>query len=76
MNITLSAEKELIKKTRDYAAKHGTTMNQMIRGFMERMAGSKAGEDAATEFESLAHKNAGYSAKGYVFDRDEAHRRG
>lgn len=30
-NITLSIPEELIKQGRDYAAKHGTTLNALIR---------------------------------------------
>jgi len=75
MNITLSAEKELIKKTRHYATQHGTTLNQMIRTFMKNLTGSVVGEDVATEFTRLARDSSGCSPKGYAFDRSDAHLR-
>lgn len=76
MNITLSAEKETIERTREYAARHGTTLNRMIRDFMTRVVGSASQADSASEFARVARENAGCSEKGYRFDRDEAHRRG
>ena len=35
MNLTLSANSELIKKARRYANDHNTTLNKMIRTFLE-----------------------------------------
>ena len=75
MNITLSADKQLIKKTRAYAGRRGTSMNQLIRDFMERVTGEGSAREAATEFESLARGHAGRSSRGYRFDREEAHER-
>ncbi|NCC49575.1 MAG: hypothetical protein EOM20_00010 [Spartobacteria bacterium] len=75
MNITLSAEKALIKKTREYAQSHGTTMNKMIREFMETVTGGQAGDHVAEEFAQLARDHAGISPKGFHVNRDEAHQR-
>lgn len=76
MNITLSADKQLVDKTRAYAKRHGSSMNQMIRDFMERVAGAQDGAAAAADFEIIAREYAGRSSKGYTFNRDEVHRRG
>lgn len=35
MNITLSADSKLIKKARQYANDHDTTLNKMVRVFLE-----------------------------------------
>jgi len=75
MNITLSADPELVKKVREYAAKNGTTLNRLIREFMEQVIGEQDADAAAAEFESLARKNAGRSPRGFRFDREAAHER-
>lgn len=76
MNITLSMDKELIKKARDYAVRHGTTLNQMIRRYLERITSGEDKESCAREFEQLAKQYGGSSPEGFVFDREEAHNRG
>lgn len=75
MNITLSADEELVKKAREYAARHETSLNGMIRAFMRRITGSRDVERDADEFAQLALRNAGASDEGFVFNRDEAHQR-
>lgn len=73
MNITLSADKELIEKARAYAAQQGTSLNQIIRKHLEDIAAVRSTEACAQEFERLARAKAGASPDGYVFDRGEAH---
>jgi len=76
MNITLSAEEELIEKAREYAARHQTSLNRMIRDFMRKITGSADLERKADEFAQLAREHAGASDQGFEFNRDEAHERG
>ncbi|MEF8822840.1 MAG: DUF6364 family protein [Desulfohalobiaceae bacterium] len=76
MNITLSADSELIKKAREYAAQHGTSLNQMIRRYLEQITSTEDKESCAREFEQLARQHGGSSPEGFVFDREEAHDRG
>ncbi|EFI33399.1 hypothetical protein Dthio_PD0730 [Desulfonatronospira thiodismutans ASO3-1] len=76
MNITLSADKELIQKAREYAAQRGTSLNQLIREYLEHTAAMGDKESNAREFERLARECGGTSPKGYVFDREDAHGRG
>lgn len=33
-NITLSVPEDIIRKSREYAKKHGTTLNEMVRQFL------------------------------------------
>jgi len=75
MNITLSADRNLVKKARESAAMKGTTLNQMIREFMEQIAGEDGAEAAAAEFARLAEQKAGRSPRGFQFDRQAAHER-
>ncbi len=76
MNITLSADKELIRKAREYAARHGTSLNRMIRRYLEQLVSDEDKESCAREFEQLAKEHGGSSPVGFVFDREEAHDRG
>lgn len=76
MNITLSADKELVKKAREMAAQQGTSLNQMIRHYLEQLANVSEISDKAEEFARLAKDKAGASPPGFVFNREEAHLRG
>ncbi len=76
MNITLSADEALIAKARAYARANNTTLNQLIRDYLERIAGGLTGPEAAKEFERLAREHSGCSEPGSRFDREEIHRRG
>lgn len=75
MNITLSADRELIEKARQYAARQGTSLNQLIREYLEQIAAVGSRESNAREFEHLARECGGASQEGYVFDREETHAR-
>lgn len=75
MNITLSADRELIRKMREYAARRGTSLNELIRGYMKSVAGATDSVRKAEEFEQLARERGGASPEGYRFNRDESHSR-
>ncbi len=76
MNITLSADEELIARARDYARAQGTTLNQLIREYLERVTNGLDPERAAREFLELTRTNAGRSEPGFRFDRNAIHERG
>lgn len=75
MNITLSAEEELVKKAREVAARRGSSLNRMIREYMEKLASVSDTDSIAEEFAMLARQEGGESPPGFVFDREEAHER-
>jgi len=70
MNITLSADAALIKKGREYATAHHTSLNQLIRDYLCRITGGNDVEKAADEFLSLASTMPGHSDRGFKFSRD------
>ena len=76
MNITLSADKMLIEKSRDYAKKHNTTINNLIREYLKRIVNEREIEQISLEFENLAKSQAGESPADYHFNRDEIYSRG
>ncbi len=75
VNITLSAEADTVRKARQYASMHNTTLNQLVRDYMRRLTGDDAPTDAADEFARVARSQAGRSQAGYRFDRGEVHER-
>jgi hypothetical protein len=75
VNITLSADQELIKKSRQYAKKQGTSLNSIIRDFLKNISGENDRKASSQEFSQLAKTGAGCSELGYKFDRDEIHDR-
>ncbi len=75
MNITLSADEKLIKRSRQFAAEHGTTLNDMIRNYMKKIAHLSDIERDAEEFAQLAKRQAGQSPDDFVFDREKIHKR-
>lgn len=73
MNITLSADQKIISKSRRMARQQGTSLNQLIRDYLERFSGSRRDVSAAEEFRGLALAKGGRSAPSFRFDREEAH---
>ena len=57
MNITLSVSPEIVKEVREYAAKHGTSLNQIIRDHLASLTRQaerrKRAEEAIAFFRSL-----------------------
>ncbi len=75
MNITLSADKDLIDRTRQYAQKHKTTLNNLVRDYLKRVTNETEIEEIAQEFEQLARIGGGISPDNYRFNRDEIYNR-
>ena len=75
MNITLSADKDLITKSRDYARKHNTTLNNIIREYLRKLVNEGEIKDIVSEFEKLAANFSGKSQKDYTFNREEIYSR-
>jgi hypothetical protein len=73
-NITLSADEKLIEAARREAARRGQSLNELIRAYMEELAGSRPPD---AEFERLRELSglAGGRRRGWSFDRDEIHDR-
>ncbi len=70
MNITLSADAELVKKGREYARAHNTSLNQLVREFLLRVTGGEDAEKAADEFMRLATDMPGKSEDDFKLFRD------
>jgi hypothetical protein len=72
MNLTLSVDEQLINRARKRADALGKSLNQMVRDYLQKLAGADDPEESIAEFRHLSGK--GHS-RGWRFDRDEIHRR-
>jgi len=74
MNVTLSIGDEVIEQARRRAEAMGTSVNQLIRDYLEQLAGIVEPNEMAMEFERLSRLAQGNS-RGWKFDREELHQR-
>ena len=74
MNVTLSIDDEVIRQARRHAESMGTSVNQLVREYLEHLAGKRDQAADAAEFERLSRLAQGDS-RGWKFDREELHQR-
>jgi hypothetical protein len=74
MNVTLSVDEEVIREARRHAEALGTSVNQLVREYLERLAGKSDPIANAAEFERLSRLAQGDSG-GWKFNREELHER-
>lgn len=74
MNITLSADMDTLRRTRDYARQHGTSLNQLVRDFLRNLTTQDEADKVADEFVRNAMSHGGRSPKGFRFSREDAQR--
>jgi len=74
MNMTLSIEDEIILHARRRAEALGTSVNQLVREYLEQLAGRSDRDRDAAEFERLSKLSNGDS-RGWKFNREEIHER-
>ena len=75
MNITLSSDEETVRKTREYAKRRGTSLNELLRAYMRSLTAREDPEAVAEEFARNARASAGQSPSGFRFVREESHQR-
>lgn len=71
MNVTLSIDEQLVARARKRAEVLGKSLNQLIRDYLEELAGEDP-ERSIEEFERLSGRG---NSRGWRFDRDEIHGR-
>jgi hypothetical protein len=74
MNVTLSISDEIIHEARRRAEAMGTSVNQLVREYLEQFAGRNDPNADAAEFERLSRMSQGNS-RGWKFNREELHER-
>jgi hypothetical protein len=72
MNVTLSVDEQLLARARKKAAILGKSLNQLIRDYLQSVAGTDDPERSIAEFKRLSGKG---NSRGWRFDREEIHSR-
>jgi len=72
MNLTLSIDDQLVARARKKAEALGKSLNQLVRDYLQTLAGGDDPERSIEEFKRLSGK--GHS-HGWRFNRDEIHAR-
>lgn len=75
MNLTLSVEDKLVEKAREVAAKQGTSLQALVRQYIETLAGAREGAGLVEQLEEqwrVADRHLKeHPPKGYKFNRDD-----
>jgi len=73
MNVTLSIDDQTLERARQLAQQQGTSLNQMIRDYLEGLTASDPAQ-AVAELENLWNEEEGDSG-GWTWNREEVHDR-
>lgn len=74
VNITLAIDERLLARARQVAQQRRTTLNQLVRDYLERLTASSDGLTVAEEFERLWAESQGHSG-GAKWTREQLHDR-
>ncbi|MDH3623006.1 MAG: hypothetical protein OES69_00260 [Myxococcales bacterium] len=69
-NLTISVDEGLLRRARAVARKQGTSLNALLRGYLENLVGKQPGEVSADELLMLMRDHGGRSG-GRKIGRDE-----
>lgn len=72
MNLTLSIDDQLVSRARKRAEALGKSLNQLIRDYLQSVAGGDDAESSIEEFKRLSGRG---NSRGWRFNRDEIHER-
>lgn len=75
MNITLSVDERTAEQARQAAQAMGKSLNQLVRDYLEQLAGTEQREAEVKAFEASARVSPG-QLNGWAFDREQANARG
>jgi replicative DNA helicase len=74
MNITLSIDEQVAQRARLAAQKMGKSLNQVVRDYLEQLAGGSRRSQQWSQFEARCLASEA-RLDGWKFDRDEANAR-
>lgn len=74
VNVTLSISADVMRQARKKAEAMGTSVNQLVRAYLQQFAGTGDADADAREFERLSRVSGGNSG-GIKVNRDELHER-
>lgn len=73
-NITLAIDAEVLEKARRTAEAQGTSINQLVREYLQHLTEPQNTKELLGEFLRLSEESRGDSM-GWKFDREEIHER-
>ena len=73
MNLTLSIDRKLLEKARATAGAMGISLNEMVRNYLEKVAGESDQAGSFQELRDLCLNRGGHST-GRTWTREELHR--
>jgi Arc/MetJ family transcription regulator len=74
-NLTITIDDELLKRARLRALERNTSVNALLREYLEAFAGEQAGTAARRRFVALARAAKSSSGGGRSWSRDDLHER-
>jgi hypothetical protein len=75
-NLTITIDDELLKRARLRALERNTSVNALLREYLEAFAGDRSGSAARKRFTAIARAaNSSSGGKGRTWSRDELHER-
>lgn len=72
MNVTISADGDLVRKARELAHRRGTSLNELIRGYLSRLVGEADRDALVEELREHWARESGRS-RGWRYRRDDAY---
>lgn len=75
-NLTITLDDEILKRARIRALEQGTSVNALLRAYLEAYAGAGIGQTAAARFAARARQaRSGSGAPGRSWTRDDLYDR-
>jgi hypothetical protein len=75
-NLTLTIDADLLKRARIRALERDTSVNALVRDYLETLAGRATARDGMRAFLELAeHSDSGSGPEGRTWTRDELYER-
>ena len=74
MNITLSVDEQIAQRAREAAQKMGKSLNQVVRDYLEQLAGGSRRGQQWSQFEARCLSSTA-KLNAWRFNRDEANER-
>lgn len=72
--MTLAVDERTVERAREVAHQQGTSLNALIREYIELLANQSTGDELLAEFQELwveIDRSPGGSSRGYKFDREQ-----
>ena len=74
MNLTLAVDEATVEKAREVARQQGTSLNALLREFIQRLAGKPIGAEISARLRAhWEHDPPGRSEPGWRFRREDVY---